>query len=73
MNEENQIDTLAEEVSEALRETEEILPECGNADAAEELAILLKNQTYREALVRLYSVLLEVDMRNNPELYQGEE
>ena len=73
MNEENQIDTLAEEVSEALRETEEILPTCGNSDAAEELAILLKNQNYRQALVRLYSVLLEVDMRNNPELYQNQE
>ena len=72
MNEENYIDTLAEDVNEALREVEQILPECGNADSAEELAILLKNESYRKALVRLYSLLLEVDMRNNPELYQSE-
>lgn len=73
MDEYYQLDELAEEVNEALRDTEKILPLCGNADTVEELEILLKNQTYRQALVRLYSVLLEVDMRNNPELYQGED
>lgn len=71
-NDEYNIDPLAVEVSDALRDTEEILPACGNQDTVEELAVLLKNQTYRQALVRLYSVLLEVDMRNNPELYQEE-
>lgn len=72
MKEEN-IDSLAEAVSEVLHEVEGVIPSCPNEGIARELQLVFQNQTYRQALVRLYSVLLEVDMRNNPEAYQSEE
>lgn len=39
---------------------------------ANELEQALEHPNSRQALVRLYSVLLEVDMRNNPDIYHKE-
>ena len=71
-DDEPEVDDLAEEVSMVLNEVECVIPSCPNEGIARELQLVFQNQSYRQALVRLYSVLLEVDMRNNPEAYRSE-
>ena len=66
-------ENLAEKVSEVLAETESLIPDCIHEESARDLQVLMQNQSYRQALVRLYSVLLDVDMRVNPDFYVNEE
>lgn len=71
-NNEPEFDSLADDVTDVLNEVEDIVPSCPNEGIARDLQLVFQNQAYRQAIVRLYSVLLEVDMRNNPESYRSQ-
>ena len=43
------------------------------AEVQFDMSELTNDKAGWQALIRLYSLLLEVDMRNNPELYQDSE
>jgi len=71
-NNDAEFDSLADEITDVLNEVESIVPSCPNEGIARDLQLVFQNQAQRQALVRLYSVLLEVDMRNNPESYRSQ-
>lgn len=62
-------DALAEDVANAVDAMRGLAMPCNECETIGEIEQVLHNAQYRQALTHLYSTLLQIDMRHNPERY----
>lgn len=64
-----EIDSLAEDVANAVDAMRDMAIPCNECETISDVEQVLRNAQYRRNLTQLYSTLLEIDMRHNPERY----